>query len=203
MIARTLLMVDDDPDDFFLIQSALQDKGNGIDLRLVEDGEEMMDYPHHQGRFETTSSPRPFLILLDLNMPNKNGREALREIKGDPSLMLIPVVVFTTSNSTDDIMSCYRMGANSFIVKPASYTKLVKIMADLVDYWLNSVELPEDSTDRPNSRRISQPLTGADVDEPRQEREAQEIHTSVHGFIFKDPLLSNVSFQRGTHAADS
>jgi len=165
MVARklTILMVDDDPDDFFLVREAVENRIGGIDLRLVADGEEMMDYLHNQGRFETASSPRPFLILLDLNMPKKNGREALREIKTDPLLMFIPVVVFTTSNSTDDIMSCYRMGANSFIVKPDSYERFVDVMAALVDYWLNSVELPMDATNRPISWRISQPLRAVDV----------------------------------------
>jgi len=146
MIARTLLMVDDDADDFFLVQSALKDKGDDVDLRLVEDGEEMMDYLHKKGRFEkAASSPRPFLILLDLNMPKMNGKEALREIKGDPSLRHIPVVVFTTSNDTEDILSSYRLGANSFIVKPTSFDRFVGVLASLMDYWGKSVELPDQS----------------------------------------------------------
>jgi CheY-like chemotaxis protein len=144
MVARTLLVVDDDADDFFLVQSALKDRRDDVDLRLAEDGEEMMDYLHKKGRFETAaSSPRPFLILLDLNMPRMNGKEALREIKGDPSLLHIPVVVFTTSDDADDIMSSYRLGANSFVVKPASYDRFVAVLASLMDYWGKSVELPD------------------------------------------------------------
>jgi len=146
MVARTLLVVDDDPDDFFLVREAVENRGDGIDLRLVVDGKELMDYLRQKGRFEgPESSPRPFLILLDLNMPKMDGREALRTIKADPLLKLIPVVVFTTSKSTDDIMSCYSMGANSYIVKPSSYERLVKIVAALVDYWGESVELPSES----------------------------------------------------------
>jgi CheY-like chemotaxis protein len=153
----TVLMVDDDPDDFFLVRHALGDKGNGIDLRLLEDGEELMDYLLQRGRFkEITCAPPPSLVLLDLNMPKMDGREALREIKADPLLRHIPVVVFTTSNDTDDILSSYRLGANSFIVKPASYEGLVAVLASLMSYWGKSVELPP-----PNATGISpspQPL---------------------------------------------
>jgi CheY-like chemotaxis protein len=139
----TILMVDDDPDDFFLVRHALGDKKGRIDLRLVEDGEELMDYLLKRGRFEgTVCAPPPCLILLDLNMPIMDGREALREIKADPLLRHIPVVVFTTSNDTDDILASYRLGASSFIVKPASYDRLVAVLASLVDYWVKSVELP-------------------------------------------------------------
>ena len=139
----TILMVDDDPDDFFLVQHALGDKKNGFDLRLLEDGEELMDYLLQRGRFEETAcASKPCLILLDLNMPRMDGREALREMKADPSLRHIPVVVFTTSNDTDDIMAAYQLGASSFIVKPASYERLVAVLGSLMDYWGKSVELP-------------------------------------------------------------
>jgi two-component system, response regulator len=145
MIARnlTILMVDDDPDDFFLVRHALGDKKNGIDLRLLEDGEELMNYLLQLGQFEERAcAPPPCLILLDLNMPRMDGREALREMKADPSLRHIPVVVFTTSNDIDDIMSSYQLGASSFIVKPASYERLVAVLGSLMDYWGKSVELP-------------------------------------------------------------
>jgi CheY-like chemotaxis protein len=139
----TMLMVDDDPDDFFLVRHALGEKKNGIDLRLLEDGEELMNYLLQRGRFEAeASAPTPCLILLDLNMPKMDGREVLKVIKADPSFQHIPVVVFTTSNDTDDILSAYRLGANSFIVKPASYDRLVAILTSLMDYWIKSVELP-------------------------------------------------------------
>jgi CheY-like chemotaxis protein len=145
MVARnlTILMVDDDPDDFFLVRHALGDKKNDIDLRLLEDGEELMDYLLQRGQFEDRAcAPPPCLVLLDLNMPRMDGREALREIKAAPSLRHIPVVVFTTSNDTDDIMSSYQLGASSFIVKPASYERLVAVLGTLMDYWGKSVELP-------------------------------------------------------------
>jgi CheY-like chemotaxis protein len=139
----TILMVDDDPDDFFLVRHALGDRVKGIDLKQLEDGEELMDYLRQKGRFENKGcSPPPCLILLDLNMPKMDGREALREIRTDPLLRHLPVVVFTTSNDTDDIMSSYRLGANSFIVKPPSYERLVEVLDNLMDYWANSVELP-------------------------------------------------------------
>jgi CheY-like chemotaxis protein len=139
----TVLMVDDDPDDFFLVRHALGDKMKGLDLQLLEDGEELMDYLRQKGKFEEkTGALRPCLILLDLNMPKMDGREALREIRADPLLLHIPVVVFTTSNDREDIMSSYRLGANSFVVKPASYERLVAILDSLVDYWAKSVELP-------------------------------------------------------------
>jgi CheY-like chemotaxis protein len=139
----TMLMVDDDPDDFFLVRHALGEKKNGIELRLLEDGEELMDYLFQRGRFEAEACvPRPCLILLDLNMPKMDGREVLRVIKSDPSFQHIPVVVFTTSNDIDDILSAYRLGANSFIVKPSSYERLVAILASLMEYWMKSVQLP-------------------------------------------------------------
>jgi CheY-like chemotaxis protein len=116
----------------------------------VEDGEELMDYLLQRGRFDGKAcAPPPRLILLDLNMPKMDGREALREIKADPWLRHIPVVVFTTSNDTDDILSSYRLGASSFIVKPASYERLVAILASLMDYWVKAVELPPQSNGYP------------------------------------------------------
>lgn len=145
MVARnlTMLMVDDDPDDFFLVRHALEGKENGVDLRSVEDGEELMDYLRQKGKFECSdTAPPPCLILLDLNMPKMDGMEALQAIKTDPSFRHIPVVVFTTSNDTEDILASYRLGASSFIVKPASYERLVSVLASLMDYWGKSVELP-------------------------------------------------------------
>jgi CheY-like chemotaxis protein len=145
----TILVVEDDPDDFLLVQIAFRDRVKGVELRLVENGEEMLDYLRQKGKFETpASAPEPCLILLDINMPGMDGMVALGELKTDPSLRHIPVVMLTTSNDTDDITACYRLGANSYMVKPASYDQLVSIITSLMDYWGGTVELPLDATDR-------------------------------------------------------
>ena len=139
----TMLMVDDDPDDFFLVRHALGEKKNGIDLRLLADGEELMDYLLQRGRFgRARCAPSPCLILLDLNMPKMDGREALRTIKADPLLRLIPVVVFTTSSDIEEITACYEMGASCFISKPNTFDSLIETMKTLGKYWLNVAELP-------------------------------------------------------------
>jgi len=118
------------------------------DLRFVEDGEELLDYLYHRGKYEPPgSSPTPGLILLDLNMPRKDGREALREIKADPDLRRVPVVVLTTSKAEEDIYRTYDLGANSFITKPVSFEGLVAVMRDIGRYWIEIVELPPDSID--------------------------------------------------------
>jgi CheY-like chemotaxis protein len=112
-------------------------------LRFVENGAELMDYLHHRNRFrEPGSSPRPNLILLDLNMPKKDGREALREIKADAELKRIPVVVFTTSGADSDIARVYELGGNSFISKPTAFNALVKVMKTIGQYWFEVVVLP-------------------------------------------------------------
>jgi CheY-like chemotaxis protein len=154
MAARnlTILMVDDDPDDFLLVKGALGNREKNIDLRLVQDGKEMLEYLRREGRFEAPdAAPEPCLILLDLNMPVMNGTEALQEIRNDPSLRHIPVVVFTTSSDTEDVMCCYRLGANSFLVKPASYDHLVSKLTGLMDYWEGTVELPLECKSRPDT----------------------------------------------------
>ncbi|MEJ2725365.1 MAG: response regulator [Deltaproteobacteria bacterium] len=141
--ARTILMVDDDLDDYYLVKEALLENGMLNDLRLVSDGMELMDYLFHRGKFtDSESSPLPSLILLDLNMPGKDGREALRELKTYPMLRSIPVVVFTTSSDIDDITACYEMGASSFISKPNTFDSLIDTMRTLGKYWLNVAELP-------------------------------------------------------------
>ena len=140
---KTILMVDDDLDDYYLVKEALLENGMLNDLRLVSDGMELMDYLFHRGKFtDSESSPLPSLILLDLNMPGKDGREALRELKTYPMLRSIPVVVFTTSSDIDDITACYEMGASSFISKPNTFDSLIDTMRTLGKYWLNVAELP-------------------------------------------------------------
>ena len=139
----TLLLADDDPDDRLLARQALEKNRLANDLRCVEDGEELLDYLYRRGKFaDPKQSPRPGLILLDLNMPRKDGREALREIKNDPRLRDIPIVVLTTSKAEEDIARTYHLGVNSYITKPVKFAALVEVMRSLGKYWFEIVELP-------------------------------------------------------------
>lgn len=141
----TILMADDDRDDCLLVRDAFVESRLLNDLHFVEDGEELMDYLYHRGKYaEIDSSPRPGLILLDLNMPRKDGREALEEIKSDSDLRSIPIVVLTTSKQEEDILRSYDMGANSYVTKPVTFKGLVDVMRTLGRYWLEIVELPDD-----------------------------------------------------------
>lgn len=138
-----ILMADDDDDDRLLAQDALAESQVPGMLRFVGNGEELLDYLCHQGKYQSPNeAPRPGLILLDLNMPLKDGREALREIKANPDLRRIPVVVLTTSNADTDIGAIYDLGANSFISKPFQFEALVRVMKLLGQYWFQTVELP-------------------------------------------------------------
>ena len=140
----TILMADDDPDDQMLTKDAFEECRLSNDLRFVNDGEKLMDYLCRRGDFENPEeSPRPGLILLDLNMPRKDGREALEEIKSDPDLRRIPIVVLTTSKAEEDILKSYDLGVNSFIVKPVSFEGLVEVVKTLGKYWFEIVELPK------------------------------------------------------------
>ena len=143
-IPITILICDDDEDDRMLTQQALEDAHISNELRFVEDGEQLLDYLYQRGRFagETGAAPRPGLILLDLNMPEMDGREALRRIKSDPGLVDIPIVVLTTSWLDEDVIRSYRLGVNSFITKPVTFSGLVDAMNVLGRYWLEIVELP-------------------------------------------------------------
>jgi len=148
-----ILMADDDPDDRLLVKDAFGEceaESHVADqLRFVEDGEELMDYLNRRGKFsDPAASPRPDLILLDLNMPRKDGREALSEIRATPDLRRIPVVVFTTSRAETDITLLYNLGANSFITKPVAFDSLVKTLSVMSRYWLGIVELPSPATNR-------------------------------------------------------
>ena len=138
----TILMADDDPDDRFMAKEAFKEALLINDLRFVEDGEELMDYLCHLGKYsDHKSAPRPGLILLDLNMPKKDGREALGEIKADQDLRRIPIVILTTSKAEEDIVRTYDLGSNSYITKPVSFEGLVSIMRALSKYWLEIVQL--------------------------------------------------------------
>ncbi len=138
----TILMAEDDEEDRMLTTEAFEEVKLANDLRFVNDGEELMDYLYRRGRYSNPeSSPRPGLILLDLNMPKKDGREALKEIKSDSKLRQIPIVVLTTSKSEEDIFRTYDLGVNSFITKPVSFASLVAIVKTLSEYWFEIVEL--------------------------------------------------------------
>lgn len=139
----TILVADDDLDDRMMLKEAFIENRLGNDLRFVADGEELMDYLLRKGKYQDpSSSPRPGVILLDLNMPRKDGREALREIKTNDALRGIPVVVLTTSKAEEDIYRTYELGVNSFITKPVSFDAFVAIARDLGRYWFEIVELP-------------------------------------------------------------
>ena len=139
----TLLLAEDDPDDCLLVRQALEKSRLISDLRCVENGEDLLDYLRHRGKYaDPKQSPRPGLILLDLNMPRKDGREALREIKGDPRLRAIPIVVLTTSKSDEDVARTYNLGVNSYITKPVRFSALVEVMQAIGKYWFEIVELP-------------------------------------------------------------
>lgn len=138
-----ILMADDDADDRLLAERALREYRLNNDIRFVEDGEELMDYLYRRGKYSAPgSAPVPGLILLDLNMPRKDGREALAEIKRDPVLHSIPVVVLTTSKAEEDIVRAYDLGVNSYITKPVSFQGLVDVMKTLSIYWFEIVKLP-------------------------------------------------------------
>jgi CheY-like chemotaxis protein len=139
-----VLVAEDDQEDCLFIREAFKEGLLVNGLRFVEDGEELMDYLRHQGRYQDPSlSPRPGVILLDLNMPRKDGREALKEIKSDPDLRTIPIVILTTSKDEGDILQSYDLGANSFITKPVTFTGLVEAIKALGRYWFEIVELPQ------------------------------------------------------------
>jgi CheY-like chemotaxis protein len=138
----TIIIADDDQEDRMLAEDALKESRLVNDVRFVEDGEELLDYLLQRGRYtDPDSAPRPGMILLDLNMPRMDGREALKQIKGHPELRRIPVVVLTTSKAEEDIYRSYDLGVNSFIIKPVTFESLVNVMRVLERYWFEIVEL--------------------------------------------------------------
>ena len=131
----TIVLAEDDPDDQVLVREAFLEAQMVADLHIVNDGLELLEHLRGKG-------PRPDLILLDLNMPRMSGHEALAEIKNDPELRSIPVIVLTTSKAEEDVVATYDSGANSFITKPVTFPGLVDAMATLEKYWLRLVEIP-------------------------------------------------------------
>ncbi len=136
-------MADDDEEDLLLARNALATCRLANDFHCVRNGEELLDYLYRRGGYtKLESSPKPGLILLDLNMPRKDGREALQEIKNDPELRHIPIVILTTSKAEEDIYRTYNLGANSYITKPVTFNGLVEVMQGLGRYWFEIVDLP-------------------------------------------------------------
>jgi CheY-like chemotaxis protein len=138
-----VLVAEDDPEDCQFIQEAFSDGHARSSLRFVGDGERLLDYLYKRGEYsEPLAAPQPSIVLLDLNMPRKDGREALREIKADPKLRRIPVVVLTTSKEEEDILRSYDLGANSYVTKPVTFSALAESLKTLGNYWLETVQLP-------------------------------------------------------------
>ena len=139
-----ILIADDDEEDQMLTRETFEDRRLANELRFVKNGEEVMQYLRRQGKFaEPWTSPRPGLILLDLNMPRKDGRECLAEIKSDVEFRDIPVFVLTTSRAEEDVHQTYELGGSSFISKPVTYESLLALVRTLSHYWFQTVRLPD------------------------------------------------------------
>lgn len=141
--ALPILIADDDPDDRELAREALTESRLLNPVHFVTDGVELLEYLQRRGRFSDSDTPRPGVILVDLNMPRMDGREAIAAIKRDPALRQIPIVVLTTSKAEEDIYRTYDLGVSSYVVKPVTFGALVDVMVDLGRYWFELVELPE------------------------------------------------------------
>lgn len=138
-----ILMADDDPDDRMMADQAFKQYRLRNGVFFVEDGQELMDYLHHLGQYaDADAFPLPDLILLDLNMPRKDGREALTEIKNDTTLRRIPVVILTTSQAEEDVLRSYDLGANAYITKPVTFQELSETIRLLNIFWFELVKLP-------------------------------------------------------------
>jgi CheY-like chemotaxis protein len=135
-----ILLVEDSPSDAALTIEALENGKIANSLNHVLDGVEAMEYLRRQGKF--AKAPRPDLIMLDLNLPRKDGREVLRELKSDPSLRVIPVIVLTTSRSDEDILRSYELNANCYITKPVDFPQFIEVVKSIRQFWLSVVTLP-------------------------------------------------------------
>jgi CheY-like chemotaxis protein len=142
----SILIADDDPDDRELTRDALAECRLANEVCFVKDGEELMEFLDRRGEYSSLSdAPLPGLILLDLNMPRKDGREALKEIKARPELRRIPIVVLTTSKAEEDILRTYDLGVNSYVTKPVTFESLVETIKVIGKYWFEIVELPAEA----------------------------------------------------------
>ena len=140
--SMTILIADDDTDDRLFIDRALRQSGYMQTIEFVDDGEDLMHYLRRQGSYTEQNAPWPDLLILDLNMPRKNGFQALSEIKDDPKLRRLPVIVMTTSSADEDVIKTYNLGVNSFVTKPFNFNRLVEMVGALKTYWLDTVKLP-------------------------------------------------------------
>lgn len=138
----TILIADDDADDRMFLEQAMRQNGYDQRIQFVEDGEELMEYLRRQGPYTELNAPWPDILILDLNMPRKNGFQALSEIKDDPKLRRLPVVVMTTSSADEDVVKTYTLGVNSFVTKPFNFNRLVEMVSTLKTYWMDTVKLP-------------------------------------------------------------
>ncbi|MDB5242889.1 MAG: response regulator receiver protein [Spirosoma sp.] len=137
-----ILIADDDADDRMFLEQAMRQNGYKQGIQFVNDGEELMDYLNRQGSYNSQNAPWPSMLILDLNMPRKNGFQALVEIKEDPKLRRLPVIVMTTSSADEDVLKTYNLGVNSFVTKPFNYNRLVEIVGTLKAYWMDTAKLP-------------------------------------------------------------
>jgi CheY-like chemotaxis protein len=138
-----ILIAEDDADDRFLLKTAFEENGHDDKIEFVENGVELLNYLKKVESSNSVDSPYPGFIMLDLNMPKKDGREVLQEIKRHPIYKVIPVVVYTTTKNEAEVRKCYELGANSYIVKPARFDALLKTIDDLRNYWLITSSIPE------------------------------------------------------------
>ena len=137
-----ILIAEDDADDRFLLQTVFEERGYTDRIEFVENGVELIDYLDEIHEKKSVNPAYPCFILLDLNMPKKDGREALKEIKQHPVFKKIPVIVFTTTKSENEIKRCYELGANTYVVKPVSFDALIKVVEDIRSYWFNTASIP-------------------------------------------------------------
>lgn len=137
-----ILIAEDDADDRFLLQTVFEERGFTDRIEFVENGVELIDFLDDIQAKKAPGNAYPAFILLDLNMPKKDGREALREIKLHPVFKKIPVIVFTTTKSETEIRRCYELGANTYVVKPVSFDALIKVVEDIRSYWINTASIP-------------------------------------------------------------
>jgi two-component system, chemotaxis family, response regulator Rcp1 len=138
-----ILLVEDSPADVIITREAFEEARLLNEIHVVEDGVQAMEFLRREGRY--ASAPRPDLILLDLNLPRKNGREVLAEIKNDPNLKSIPVIVLTTSSADEDILKAYDMHANCYVVKPVGFENFLKAVQSIRNFWFSVVALPPEN----------------------------------------------------------
>lgn len=142
MLNSSILIADDDADDRYLIQTAFKEKGFDAQINFVENGVEVLNFLGSIKNGDQTVKSYPRFILLDLNMPKKDGREVLKEMKENPEFKRIPVIIFTTTKNENEIRRCYELGANTYIVKPVSFDALLRVVEDIRSYWMNTASIP-------------------------------------------------------------